>query len=52
MIFPRINPAMIIALTDGDRIMLSKYAGRNYTRYGLLAGFQEIWHPCRQWWAA
>ncbi len=42
MIFPRISPACIIALTDGDRIMLSKYANRNFTRYGLLAGFIEI----------
>ena len=42
MIFPRIAPACIIALTNGDRLMLSKYANRNYTRYGLLAGFVEI----------
>ena len=42
MIFPRIAPACIIALTDGDRLMLSKYANRNYTRYGMLAGFVEI----------
>ncbi len=42
MIFPRISPAVIIALTDGDRLMLSKYAGRNYTRFALLAGFIEI----------
>ena len=42
MIFPRIAPAAIIALTHGDKLMLSKYAGRNYTRYGLLAGFIEI----------
>ena len=34
--------APIIALTNGDKLMLSKYAGRNYTRYGLLAGFIEI----------
>ena len=42
MIFPRISPACIIALVDGDRLMLSKYANRNYTRYALLAGFVEI----------
>ena len=42
MIFPRIAPAAIIALTNGDKLMLSKYAGRAYTRYGLLAGFIEI----------
>ena len=42
MIFPRIAPAAIIALTHGDRLMLSTYAGREYKRYGLLAGFIEI----------
>ncbi len=42
MIFPRIAPAVIIALTDGDRLVLSQYANRNTTRYGLLAGFIEI----------
>ena len=42
MIFPRIAPAVIIALIDGDRLMLSKYAGRSYTRFALLAGFIEI----------
>ena len=42
MIFPRISPAVIIALTDGDRLVLSKYAGRSYTRFALLAGFIEI----------
>ena len=42
MIFPRIAPAVIIALVDGDRLMLSKYAGRSYTRFALLAGFIEI----------
>lgn len=42
MIFPRINPAVIIAVTDGDRLLLSKYANRNFTRYALLAGFTEI----------
>ena len=42
MIFPRIAPAVIIGLTHGDKLMLSTYAGRNYKRYGLLAGFIEI----------
>lgn len=42
MIFPRINPAVIIAVTDGERLLLSKYAGRDYTRYALLAGYTEI----------
>ena len=42
MIFPRIAPAAIIGLTNGDKLMLSTYANRNYKRYGLLAGFIEI----------
>ena len=42
MIFPRIAPAVIVGVTDGDRLVLSKYAGRNFTRFALLAGFIEI----------
>lgn len=42
MIFPKISPAVIIAVTDGNRLLLSKYAGRAYTRYALLAGYTEI----------
>lgn len=42
MIYPRIAPAVIIGVTDGDRLVLSKYANRNYTRFGMLAGFIEI----------
>ncbi len=42
MIFPRIAPAAIIGLIHGDKLMLSTYAGRDYKRYGLLAGFIEI----------
>ena len=42
MIFPRISPAVIVAITNGDRIVMSKYAGRSYTRYALIAGFTEI----------
>ena len=42
MIFPRIAPAVIIGITNGDKLILSKYAGRNYTRFGMIAGFIEI----------
>ena len=41
-IYPKIAPAVIVALTDGDRIMMTKYRGRAYTRYALIAGFVEI----------
>lgn len=41
-IFPKISPAVIVAVTDGDRIVLTKYAGRTYKKYALVAGFTEI----------
>ena len=41
-IFPKIAPAVIVALTDGDRIMMTTYNGRAYKRYALIAGFVEI----------
>ncbi len=42
MEYPKISPAIIVAVTNGDKILLSKYANREYTRYALLAGFAEI----------
>lgn len=42
MIFPKIAPAVIIALTHNDKIVLIQYANRNYKHYGLIAGFVEI----------
>ena len=48
MIFPRISPAVIVAVTNGDRLLLSKYAGRAYTRYALLAGYTEIGETIEQ----
>ena len=48
MIFPRISPAVIVAVTNGNRILLSKYAGRAYTHYALLAGYTEIGETIEQ----
>ena len=48
MIFPRISPAVIVAVTNGDKLLLSKYAGRAYTRYALLAGYTEIGETIEQ----
>ena len=39
---------MIVAVTHGDRLLLSKYAGRAYTRYALLAGYTEIGETIEQ----
>ncbi|MGN0241098.1 MAG: NAD(+) diphosphatase [Candidatus Weimeria sp.] len=42
-IYPRINPAVIVAVTDHDRILLTKYRGRaDVPFYALIAGFVEI----------
>lgn len=48
LIFPKICPAVIVAVTDGDRLLLSKYAGRSYTRYALIAGYTEIGETIEQ----
>lgn len=40
--YPKICPAVIVGVTDGDKIMLTKYANRAFTRYALIAGFCEI----------
>lgn len=41
-IYPKICPAVIIGVTDKDRLLLTKYAGRTYKNYALVAGFSEI----------
>ncbi|MBR6120281.1 MAG: NAD(+) diphosphatase [Oscillospiraceae bacterium] len=41
-VYPKISPAVIVAVTDGDRLLLTKYRGRAFKRYALVAGFHEI----------
>lgn len=41
-VYPRISPAIIVGITNGDQLLLTKYAGRQSKRYGLVAGFCEI----------
>lgn len=48
MEFPKICPAVIIGVTDHNRILMSKYAGRTYKKYALLAGFSEIGETVEQ----
>jgi len=42
LIFPKIAPAVIVAVTNGENILMTKYANRQYKRYALIAGFTEI----------
>lgn len=41
-IYPTISPAVIVGVCNGDKLLLTKYAGRPYTNYALVAGFTEI----------
>ena len=47
-VYPKIAPAVIVAVTNGDRLLLTKYAGRAFTRYALVAGFAEIGETIEQ----
>jgi NAD+ diphosphatase len=38
--YPKIAPAVIVAVTNGNRLLLAEYP--NYDKYALLAGFVEI----------
>ncbi|MGO5292086.1 NAD(+) diphosphatase [Porcincola sp. LCP21S3_C12] len=40
--YPRISPVVIIAITDKDRILLTKYSRKGTKRHSLVAGFVEI----------
>ena len=42
MIFPKICPAVIVGVTNGDHILLTKYSNRSHKNYALIAGFIEI----------
>lgn len=41
-IYPKIAPAVIVGVTRGEHILMTKYANREYKRYALIAGFTEI----------
>ena len=41
-IFPVIAPAVIVAVTHGDQILVTRYAGREHKGIALIAGFCEI----------
>lgn len=41
-VYPKICPAVIVAVYHGERLLLTRYAGRPFKRYALVAGFCEI----------
>ncbi|WP_409968943.1 NAD(+) diphosphatase [Bengtsoniella intestinalis] len=46
--YPKICPAVIVAVKNGNRLLLTKYANRAFTRYALIAGFCEIGETVEQ----
>ena len=42
MHFPKISPAVIVAVKNKDKLLVTKYADRDYKKYALIAGFAEI----------
>lgn len=40
--YPKISPAVIVAITNGDKLLMSRYARGAYRNYALIAGFVEI----------
>ena len=42
VIYPRIDPAIITGVINGDFLLLTKYAQRELPYYALIAGFAEI----------
>lgn len=40
--FPRISPAVIVGVKHKDKLLMTKYAGRVYRKYALVAGFVEF----------
>jgi NAD+ diphosphatase len=42
LVFPVIAPAVIVAVTNGDKLLVSRYAGREFKGLALIAGFCEI----------
>ena len=44
VVYPRIAPAVIVGIlnSSGDKIVMTRYAGREYKGHALVAGFCEI----------
>lgn len=48
-VYPRINPAVIVAVRNGDSLLMARYAGpKAYKHRALIAGFCEIGESAEQ----
>lgn len=48
LVFPKLMPAVIIGVRNGNKLLCSRYAGREYKGIALLAGFCEIGESLEQ----
>ena len=42
IVYPSIAPVVIVGIMDGENLLMTRYAGRSYTKPALVAGFTEI----------
>lgn len=42
VIYPTISPCVIVAITNGDRILMTRYAHGAFRNYALVAGYAEV----------
>ncbi len=42
VVYPRISPAIIVAVVDGDKLLMTRYAKGSYRKRALVAGFVEV----------
>lgn len=47
-VYPRIIPAVIVGVINGEEILMTKYNGRDIPYYALVAGFTEIGETLEQ----
>ena len=47
-VYPTISPAVIVGVIHDGKILMTKYAGRPYRNYALIAGFNEIGESIEQ----
>lgn len=40
--YPKISPAVIVAITNGDKLLMSRYAHGTYRHFALIAGYVEV----------
>ena len=48
VIYPKIGPAIIAAVHDGERLVLTRYRDRPFKNLALIAGFNEIGESIEQ----